>query len=120
MLRTNPTAPTKAPAASGAHASIKAPRPGRRPPRPSPAASALGASSALVPLPLRRQRCQREGGEERGAKKDIETPSGGLAGLSLPRPTPAAAAPLPPEPPRVRPWDGGGPAGALGRMEARL
>lgn len=47
MLRTNPRAPTKAPAASGAHVSIKAPRPGRPPIPPS------GASSAPVLLPLK-------------------------------------------------------------------
>lgn len=69
MLRTNPTAPTKAPAASGAHASIKAPRPGRRPPRPSPAASRprgeLGAgAAAFKEAALPKGGRGGEGGEE--------------------------------------------------------
>lgn len=58
MLRTNPPAPTKAPAASGAHASIKA------------LGGELGAGAAAF----------KEGEEGWGARKDIKTPSGRTGG----------------------------------------
>lgn len=117
MLRTNPWAPTKASAASGAHASIKAPRPGLSPPHAPPAASRprgqLRAATAACKEPAL-PNGGRGGLGRRG--RTLELHLGGLAGLSLPARRPQ----LRPRCSRVRWGDGSGPGGALGRMQARL